>query len=902
MQSSPRARTRPQRDAAMGVLATLVGLDAEAPPAPPKFADAQAFLDAVKQRYPKGTRIYEHFKIAMAAYGAGPKTTAAKELLVREVSCCFISSPDLAAAFDEFYGAALGMSAVRRPARVERATSPIQRIGAGRHEMGSRSNSPRAADGWELDAETAALCARRKQPPPASIRHLAAVENRPSKLTTAMRVALATPQGDYERPRAIAAAMAELPSCTPAAKNELFLLAAELARGARIVTARYDAPFDRDDLDLKSDERLKVTLEARTCRFQLVRAVQKLNGCDMGSLHMVCSIGHQGQPFLLFKIGGGDHKEPHSYEAASRKITLLMTRLNLQSARHVDLLAVILAVADPTCLAWRGQKNYFRPTTQYIVGAFVRLGALEPLHPNADEWLLQALHKHGGEDWDAVVRDPAFDALRRGRNVPTLKAALARLVGADLDVAKPRTAPAPPPAPLVNPAEWAQCSQCEKWRLLPKGVAAASLPDAWTCGALNVSCTKPQCSFEEDETCPCHTSTEDISVVLVTHDKKVARTYCSPNSAGIVYGLSPAATREWCLAAKATGRTATLCFAKDRRLLSNPVDADSNRVWALFETQGTAVQKWWGATVLKETGGYGDQRKYDVVYDDGSRATILANTLFAAPPPGVPIKTSKPNPKAAKLLKRLNAWHGVREKNAAKKASGPPREVRETLDRVVAHVSLEDEAPSAAAVAWKGPRAISRLGVDMVAKVVHGAARPAAKRAVPLPPAPKPHVASAASAWAAVCTDLLAAVGGSRNGIMGVRGRLVSAGFRCGNPVAGKSYYDISVPLTFPCYYDVAGKDYTSCQDMIRSKPQLTKYFQGCLALAQAGGAYRMESDREAEARRPAAKRTVASTPKPTGAIVAASFTQPAATRSKRKATPEPTPVAKVHKVTPAGV
>ena len=179
----------------MGVLATLVGLDAEAPPAPPKFADAQAFLDAVKQRYPKGTRIYEHFKIAMAAYGAGPKTTAAKELLVREVSCCFISSPDLAAAFDEFYGAALGMSAVRRPARVERATSPIQRIGAGRHEMGSRSNSPRAADGWELDAETAALCARRKQPPPASIRHLAAVENRPSKLTTAMRVALATPQG-----------------------------------------------------------------------------------------------------------------------------------------------------------------------------------------------------------------------------------------------------------------------------------------------------------------------------------------------------------------------------------------------------------------------------------------------------------------------------------------------------------------------------------------------------------------------------------------------------------------------------------------------------------------------------------------------------------------------------------
>ena len=136
---------------------------------------------------------------------------------------------------------------------------------------------------------------------------------------------------------------------------------------------------------------------------------------------------------------------------------------------------------------------------------------------------------------------------------------------------------------------------------------------------------------------------------------------------------------------------------------------------------------------------------------------------------------------------------------------------------------------------------------------------------------------------------------------MGFRSRLVSAGFRCGNPVAGKSYYDISVPLTFPCYYDVAGKDYTSMQDVIRSKPQLTKYFEGCLDLARTGGAFRTESDREAQAARPVARR-VAVAPKPTGAIVAASFTQPAATRSKRKATPEPTPVAKVHKVTPAGL
>ena len=87
-----------------------------------------------------------------------------------------------------------------------------------------------------------------------------------------------------------------------------------------------------------------------------------------------------------------------------------------------------------------------------------------------------------------------------------------------------------------------------------------------------------------------------------------------------------------------------------------------------------------------------------------------------------------------------------------------------------------------------------------------------------------------------------------------MRSRLVSAGFRCGNPVAGKSYYDISVPLTFPCYYDVAGKNYTSMQDVIRSKPQLTKYFQGCLDLARTGGAYRTEADREADQARPTAR------------------------------------------------
>jgi hypothetical protein len=132
--------------------------------------------------------------------------------------------------------------------------------------------------------------------------------------------------------------------------------------------------------------------------------------------------------------------------------------------------------------------------------------------------------------------------------------------------------------------------------------------------------------------------------------------------------------------------------------------------------------------------------------------------------------------------------------------------------------------------------------------VAQSPAAPPPAPVVTQPPAPaKSHVASAASPWATVCTDLLAAIE-NQKGIMGFRNRLVKAGFRCGQPIVKCSkggYYEISVPLTFPCCYDVSGKDYASNQDMLRSKPQLVKYFEGCIALAQAGGAYRTEADRE---------------------------------------------------------
>ena len=115
------------------------------------------------------------------------------------------------------------------------------------------------------------------------------------------------------------------------------------------------------------------------------------------------------------------------------------------------------------------------------------------------------------------------------------------------------------------------------------------------------------------------------------------------------------------------------------------------------------------------------------------------------------------------------------------------------------------------------------------------------------PPAHLPHIGCKQAGWVAACTELLAVVE-AKSGINGMRDRLRSAGFRCGKPVAGKTYFDIAVPLTFPCCYDVAGKNYAANQDVLRSKPQLVKYLEGCLALAREEASYRTESEREADA------------------------------------------------------
>ena len=88
-----------------------------------------------------------------------------------------------------------------------------------------------------------------------------------------------------------------------------------------------------------------------------------------------------------------------------------------------------------------------------------------------------------------------------------------------------------------------------------------------------------------------------------------------------------------------------------------------------------------------------------------------------------------------------------------------------------------------------------------------------------------------------------------------MRDRLIGRGFRCG-PVYngskqkyGQGYYEITVPPAFPSSYYLVGKNVRMNKEVLRSKTQLVKYFEACLALARGGGAYRTQSEREAERR-----------------------------------------------------
>lgn len=93
-------------------------------------------------------------------------------------------------------------------------------------------------------------------------------------------------------------------------------------------------------------------------------------------------------------------------------------------------------------------------------------------------------------------------------------------------------------AALAKPAEWAQCSACEKWRVLPEGISSATLSDAWTCADIGFACSKVACSLVESADCECHAPGFDREVVSVSPEGQVVATYCSPWGAGFAHGMA----------------------------------------------------------------------------------------------------------------------------------------------------------------------------------------------------------------------------------------------------------------------------------------------------------------------------------------------------------------------------
>jgi hypothetical protein len=119
-----------------------------------------------------------------------------------------------------------------------------------------------------------------------------------------------------------------------------------------------------------------------------------------------------------------------------------------------------------------------------------------------------------------------------------------------------------PVIPPPEPASWAQCARCEKWRVLAPGTDLADLPEEWTCrdGGIK-SCESVECSLTECATCECHTS--NCEVVLVSPAGNVEMRYCSPRGAAAVHGLSRRRVHDACLEPDPDRRQNVFRYAHD---------------------------------------------------------------------------------------------------------------------------------------------------------------------------------------------------------------------------------------------------------------------------------------------------------------------------------------------------
>ena len=147
-----------------------------------------------------------------------------------------------------------------------------------------------------------------------------------------------------------------------------------------------------------------------------------------------------------------------------------------------------------------------------------------------------------------------------------------------------------------------------------------------------------------------------------------------------------------------------------------------------------------------------------------------------------------------------------------------------------------------------GTRNRARRSAPAAARRVATAAAAAAR-------APAPHWVPQAG-WVAACTELAGRRRGQERDQWHARPPR-SAGFRCGKPVAEETYFDIAVPLTFPCCYDVAEE---LCREPGRAAVEAParEVPEGCLALGEEARTARSRKggrpDEDAGAPRPASR------------------------------------------------
>ena len=248
-------------------------------------------------------------------------------------------------------------------------------------------------------------------------------------------------------------------------------------------------------------------------------------------------------------------------------------------------------------------------------------------------------------------------------------------------------------------------------------------------------------------------------------------------------------------------------------------------------------------------------------------ASVLA-ALPVAPPVEPPVPTAPPrrsgrapaprvivDPEAPNIRDQRDRTRRA----APAKQHAPPRDAAKTISSSVCTVAVTPVmAPDTSSATRFSASGSGDLRVQPAAPAPRASDPPPAPRAdgavvtrlrsrappAPASSAPGPHVASMASAWVAVCTDLLEAA--RRPNMRGLREPLTSRGFICGADRENGINFHVRVPPDFPCYYDVVGKDYVkgrSSHAGATSLVQLRNYLDGALTLARTGGAFRTDAE-----------------------------------------------------------